>query len=136
MTVPSRPAPVVDPDSRPYWRAARDGVLVLQRCDSCARFQFYGRLLCRSCSSTALTWQPVSGRGTVYSFSVMHRAADPYFEVPYVVALVDLAEGPRVATNLVDVNPDEVVVGMPVRVTFEVLDEEVSVPLFRPDESW
>jgi uncharacterized protein len=129
-----RPAPQPDFDSAPYWAAARQGHLVVQRCAVCANVQLYGRAQCTRCGSSEVEWEPASGRGTVYSFTVIRQQhVRPFRDmVPYVVALVDLEEGPRVMTNLVGCEPDQVSIGMAVRATFEPVSDEASIVLFEP----
>ncbi|SRR5581483_9934558 len=131
----ARPAPDVRGPGRPYWRSGGDGVLRLPRCGACGRPFWYPRVHCPHCGSGALEWIAVSGRGRVYTFTVVRRSSDPFFapRVPYVVAMVELAEGPRVMTNVVGCDPGSVRIGMPVTVTFERLADDVHVPLFRPD---
>lgn len=126
------PIPAVDPDTAPYWEAAWRGVLLIQRCDPCGRYQFYPRARCRRCFGT-VRWIESAGRGRVYAFTVVHRAPHPAFagRVPYVVALVDLDEGVRLMTTLPDVGPDGVTIGQPVAVAFEQLTEAVTLPVFR-----
>ncbi len=126
-----RPAPVPDHDSAPYWQALHDGRLLLQRCQDCGKFQLYPRDRCLSCRGP-VTWLEASGRGTVYSFTVIRQNyARPFRDwIPYVVALVELEEGPRVMTNLVDCDPDAVQVGMPVTARFEVVSDDAGIALF------
>lgn len=133
MSGEARPVPVPDTDSEPYWNAAAEGRLVIQRCDACGRHQAYPRLLCIACGALHPTWVEVSGAGTVYSYTVNHRAAAPWAKslVPYIVALIDLAEGPRLMANI-DADPSEMQVGMAVAVWFEELAPGVSLPQFRP----
>ena len=129
-----RPAPVPDPDSAPYWTAAHEGRLVVQRCSSCGAHQLYGRDRCLVCRGP-VEWVPASGRGTVYSYTVIRQNyARPFRDqLPYVVALVDLAEGPRVMTNVVGCDPEEVSIGLAVRARFEVVSEAAGIALFEPD---
>ena len=129
-----RPLPSPNALTAPYWQAAHQGELKLPRCDACAKFHFYPRAACPHCGSTALTWQAVSGAGEVYSFTVVHRAPSKGFEsqVPYVVAVVALAEGPHLMTRLVEVQPDTVRIGLPVQVVFERQDDETTLPVFKP----
>jgi hypothetical protein len=117
----------------PFLAAAREHRLVVQRCTGCGKLRFPPRELCSGCLSTDATWQEVSGRGEVYSYSVMHHVYHPGFadEVPYAVVLVKLAEGPKITSNLVDCPPSEIRVGMPVEVTFEAVSPEVTLPKFR-----
>ncbi len=128
-----RPAPIPDPDSAPYWSAAREGKLVVQRCESCGKHQLYGRALCKFCGGD-VTWVDASGQGTVFSFTVIRQNYSRPFRdwIPYVVALVDLDEGPRVMTNIVGCDPDDVVIGMDVVARFEVVSDEAGIVLFEP----
>lgn len=129
-----RPLPVPDHDTRLYWEATRRHELVIQRCRSCGEHYFYPRPHCPLCLSERTAWVPASGRGTVYAFTVVHRPPGPGFAErgPYVVALVDLAEGPRMMSNVVGCAPEEVHSGMLVHVDFEDVTPEVSLPVFRP----
>ena len=115
------PAPVINADSAPYWAGAREGRLLLQRCGDCGTLRFFPRLLCTECGSDRVEWTQVSGRGTVHSFTVVHRAAFPEFQaiVPYVVALIDLEEGPRMMTNIVGDDALDVEIGDAVTVVFK-----------------
>lgn len=128
----TKPLPAQDAGSRRYWQAAREHRLEIPRCLDCERHHFYPRELCPHCSSPRLEWSEVSGRGTIYSFTVARRPAGPAFrdEVPYVVALVELEEGPRMLSNVVGADPDSVAIGQPVRVVFEDVTEEVTLPKF------
>ena len=129
-----RPAPQPDFDSAPYWTAAREGRLVVQRCQVCSNVQLYGRVQCTRCGSPEVVWEDASGRGTVYSFTVIRQQYIRPFRdmVPYVVALVDLEEGPRVMSNIVGCDPDDVSIGMAVRSSFEPVSDEASIVLFEP----
>jgi len=128
-----RPAPVPDHDGAPYWQALHDGRLLVQRCDDCGAFQLYPRARCISCRGP-VSWVEASGRGTVYSFTVIRQNyARPFRDhIPYVVALVQLEEGPRVMTNVVDVEPDEVTIGMAVAARFEAVSDVAGIALFAP----
>jgi len=133
MTEP-RPIPIPDLDSAAYWEAARRHEFLLQRCSSCERFRFYPRSHCPHCFSGSFQWQHASGRGTIYSFTVIHKAPSAGFrdKLPYVLALIDLVEGVRIMTNVVDCRPNDVEIGMPVEVVFEDINETISLPQFRP----
>lgn len=128
-----RPAPVPDPDTAEYWRAARDGRLLVQRCERCANTQLYARDRCVACRGP-VRWVEASGRGTLYSFTVIRQSHQRPFRnwLPYVVALVDLEEGPRVMTNLVDCDPERVHIGMAVRARFETVSDDAGIALFEP----
>ena len=127
------PLPRPYQDTETYWAAARDHRFVIQHCKSCGKHQFYPRGVCSHCLSSDLEWHEASGKGTVYSFSVNHRAPHPGFadEIPFVLAIVELEEGPRMMTNIVECNPDSVKIGMAVEVTFEDVTEEVTLPKFK-----
>lgn len=134
-----RPLPVPQPESALYWEKLRDGELWLRRCNACALVYFYPRDLCPRCFSRDTGWIRSGGRGALHTFSIVHRPPTPDWRdaVPYVVALVELDEGARVPTNLVDVTPDpaHIRVGMRVAVAFRKLSEDITVPVFRPDPS-
>jgi uncharacterized OB-fold protein len=130
------PLPVADELTRPFWEAARKGQLVIQRCQESGRWFHPPRPLCTCCVSSDLAFEPVSGRGTVYTFVVMRDRRVRGFQdrVPYVNVWVELEEQPflTVVANLVDAEPKEARIGMPVEVTFERLTEDVALPQFRP----
>ncbi len=129
-----RPIPVPDAVTRPFWEAAKQGRLLIQRCVACGSWQFFPQASCRRCWSQRLEWVEARGRGTVYAYTVIHRAPSRGFEadLPYTVALVDLEEGVRMMSNIVEADPEEVRVGMPVEVVFEAVTPEISLPRFRP----
>lgn len=136
------PLPDTDwPPTAPFWAAAARGVLQVPRCDACARYVWYPEGPCRHCGATERTWTAVSGRGTLFSWSVIHRAFIPQFvaDVPFVTALVALDEDPavRLATRIVDATPDALRIDMPVQVVFRTLSvpgrpRQVMAPLFTP----
>lgn len=140
MTTPAqqdtsgRYLPVLHPEEQPYWEAARRHELVLPRCDSCGKVYYPVGPVCPNCLSDNFSWVPMSGRGTVSSFVVYHKGWTPWLKsrVPYVVAQVQLAEGPRLTTNLPNIDPADVRIGMEVQVAYETLTEEVTLVQFRP----
>lgn len=134
MRVEGRSLPEVRGEGAPFWEGCRRGELLYQVCRACGQRQVYPRAACGRCLSADLAWLPASGQGTVYAFTVVHRAFDPAFHsaVPYVVALVELEEGVRLMTNITGCNPGDVQVGMPVRVDFQKASAEVTLPFFRP----
>ena len=135
MTVtPAKPKPRPAPESLPYWEAAKEHRLALPRCDDCEQFWFPPSRTCPHCLSMNFAFKTVSGRGKVFSFVTFHRVYRPAFaeDVPYVVALVELDEGPRLLTNILDISPDEVRCEMPVEVVFDDCDVDVSIPKFKP----
>jgi uncharacterized OB-fold protein len=131
----SGPIPVPTPETRPFWAAARRHELSLQRCRACGAYVFYPRGVCPSCLGADLEWRRVSGRGHLHTFTVVHRGQKGFpLGPPYVLAIVELDEGPRMMTNLVGVEPDpaKLEIGMPVEVVFEDVSDEVALPRFRP----
>ena len=129
----ARTLPPVTATAEPYWEGCREGELRLQRCTRCERFQFYPRIVCSHCGHDELQWEPVSGRGRVASFTVVRRGISPAYTAPYVVALIDLEEGPRMMSEVVDCDPDSVAVGASVAVRFEPWGAEQELPVFAPD---
>ncbi len=126
--------PAPDPETEPFWDAARDGRLLIKRCADCGAAHFYPRPFCPACWSTAVDWEEASGQAALYTWSVVHENDLPPFgeRVPYVAAVVDLAEGPRMMTNVVDCDADALTVGMALRVAYRELDESTTVPVFVP----
>ncbi|MCC6531142.1 MAG: Zn-ribbon domain-containing OB-fold protein [Burkholderiales bacterium] len=127
------PAPVPNADSKPYWEAATREELVLKRCSSCGKHHFPPRHLCPACWSDKLEWTKSAGTGVVYTFTIMQRAPMPVFaqRVPYVVALVDLEEGPRMMANIVGDDALQTTVGERVHVCFEERAGGAKLPQFR-----
>ncbi len=134
MEIARKPVPIVNEWARPFWEAAREERLVLQQCEDCKKHIFYPRMVCPHCMSDNLIWVNVSGNGTVYSYTVVENNPPSAFvnDVPYVVAVVQLEEGVRMLSNIVDCSPADVKCDMPVQVTFEKLDDEFTLPKFRP----
>jgi len=129
-----KPLPRLDEESRGYWEALARHELYVQRCRDCGTRRFYPRALCPSCLSSATEWLRASGRGTVYSFTVTYQNQAPGFrdQLPYVLAIVELAEGVRLMTNVVGCPPEQVRIGMAVEVVFDDVTPEVTLPKFRP----
>ncbi|MGW2862349.1 Zn-ribbon domain-containing OB-fold protein [Streptomyces sp. NPDC001205] len=128
--------PEADAFTRPYWDAAAEGRLLIRYCADCDRHHHYPREFCPYCWSENVEWRPASGRATLYTWSVVHRNDLPPFgaRVPYVAAVVDLAEGPRMMTEVVDCPHEGLRIGMELRVAFRTgADDGVSVPVFCPD---
>jgi uncharacterized OB-fold protein len=130
----SRPLPRPTEQSAAFWAATAEGRFVFQRCGSCAEAIFYPRVNCPACGSTDLVDEDASGRGTVYTYTVARRPTHRAFADagPYVIAIVELAEGPHVTTNIVECDPEAVSVGMRVEVVFADEVDGVALPLFRP----
>jgi uncharacterized protein len=126
--------PAADDDTRPYWDAARAGRLLVKRCADCGAAHFYPRPFCPRCWSSAVSWEEASGRAVLYTWSVVHHNDLPPFSdrLPYVAAVVDLAEGPRMMTNVVDCDEEQLRVGMPLQVAYREIAEHVTIPVFVP----
>ncbi len=131
-----KPVPMPSPETRRYWEGCKSHELWLPFCRACQSFFFYPRQFCSHCFSWDIEWRRASGRGRVYSYAIQYRAFHPGWsqEVPYVTALVELEEGPRLYTNLVGVEPDpkKIRCDMSVEVVFEDISEDISLPKFRP----
>lgn len=131
-----KPLPTPSPESKRYWDGCRNHQLWLPFCRSCDAFYFYPRDFCPACFSWDIEWRRVSGRGKVYTFGIQHRAWHPGWqdEIPYITALVELEEGPRLYTNLVGIDPDpnQIHCDMPVEVVFDDVTEEITLPKFQP----
>jgi hypothetical protein len=126
--------PVPTPESAPYWEGAAAGELRLPFCTDCGRFFFYPRTICPRCSGSAIEWRTASGRARLASFVISARPIPGVREeAPFVIALVELEEGPRLMTDLVDVEPDpeHLALDQPLQVAFEPRGE-MTVPVFRP----
>ncbi len=128
--------PIIDSDSRGFWEGCREGELRLQLCGACGRFRYAPKRLCPTCLSEEFEWRTVSGRGEVYTFTIEHHAYSPAWEgeTPYVIAVIELEEGPRMMSRLVGCDPDAVRIGLAVHVTFEKATEEITLPLFQPNQ--
>ncbi len=131
----SRPRPKPSPTTEAFWEATAAERFLLQRCRACATAQFYPKTTCTTCGSAELDWEAASGRGTLHTFTVARRATHPAFEgtEPYVVAIVELAEGPRVTGNIVDCPVDDVRIGMDVELVWDEPDADgIRLPLWQP----
>lgn len=125
--------PTITTETAPFWRAAARGKLVLPRCDRCERYIWYPREFCPFCGSVSVTWTPVSGRGHIYSLSVVRRAPHPAFaeSVPYSVAFVELEEGVRLMSNVVADDVDRLAIGDPVEAIYDRIDDSAAIVRFR-----
>ena len=130
----AKPLPRIDEESKGFWEACQRHELYVQRCGECRALRYYPRALCPACLSDRVEWVRCSGRGTVYTFTITYQnqAAGFRDELPYVLAYVELDEGVRTLTNIVGCAPDAVRIGMPVRVTFDDVTPDVSLPKFEP----
>jgi uncharacterized OB-fold protein len=131
---PPRMEPPVTELTQLFWDATRDKSYLVQRCSNCGRAVAFPRVSCPFCASTHLTWQPASGKGTLYSFTIDHKQANPIEGAsgPYVVAMIDLEEGARVMSNLVNCPLEACKPGMSVSVTWEALSDGRNLPIFEP----
>jgi uncharacterized protein len=131
---PMKAVPEPSLETAEYWAGAKRRELMIQQCRSCGAHQFYPRVLCVTCSSRSVTWVRASGNATVRSYTVVRRPVSEAYaaDVPYVVALVKLDEGPTMMTQIVGIKPELVRIGLRVAATFQDWTEVVSVPVFRP----
>ena len=129
-----KPLPTPSPLTQPFWDGLDEGVVRVQRCADCREYQFYPRPHCVACLSERLDWVLLSGRGKVYSFTVVRRAMNPAFaaDVPYAYAIVELDEGPRLMTNVVGCAVEDVEVDMPVRAVYDRVTSEITLLKFEP----
>ncbi len=129
----NKPVPAVDPDSAPYWDGAKDGRLMIQRCNATGQTFLYSRQLVPGVVESEVEWIEASGKGTIYSFTVARRPAGAAFQgdCPYVIVSVELEEGARVMSNLVTDDPDSVAIGQAVEVVFDAVSDDLTIPKFR-----
>ncbi len=118
--------------SRPFWDGCKRGELCYQRCERCARPNFFPVERCRHCLAAELSWQKSSGQATLLSWTVVARPAAPAFSVPYVPAVVELAEGYQMLTNVIGCEPEDLKAGMRLGVAFHAVDDSLTLPYFRP----
>jgi hypothetical protein len=121
------PSPLVNVETQAFWQAAREGRLVVPQCTACGRAHWYPRAICPFCDRGTIEWRATCGRGTIYTYSVMRRAKEPY-----VIAYVTLAEGPTMMTNIVDCDFDALRIGQAVEVVFMATENGPPVPMFKP----
>lgn len=129
-----KPLPIPQPWSRKFWEGTKEGKFLIQTCKDCDVKIFYPRRFCPECWSRDLGWIKAKGTGKIYSYTITYYGAEEKFsdDYPYVLALVDLDEGIRLLTNIVECDPEEVKINMDVEVVFKDISEEFSLPLFRP----
>lgn len=135
QVAPPKPRPrPQDPIEQDFWERCQSGRLHFQRCSACHGWRHLPRYMCARCGSPEFTWEPSSGRGKLFSWTVTHQALHPAFagEVPFIAAVVEMEEGVRMATRLVDCELEQVVLDMPVDLTFEQLADDFRLPVFRP----
>jgi uncharacterized OB-fold protein len=127
------PRPLNAELTKPFWEAAKRHELVLPRCRRCSRFHFYPRELCPHCLSSDLEWVGTSGRGRLYSYAVIQQAPHPSFSVPYVYAIVQLAEGVMMPSNIVECALDDLRIDMPLQAVFAEISPDWTLVNFRPE---
>ena len=129
-----KPLPLPNETSHPFWEGTRAHELRLQRCRHCGKHIFYPRAVCPFCLSDRLEWVTASGQGRIYSYTVVRRAMHPAFQedLPYVLAIVELDEGPRLTTNIVATAPEEVRVDMRVRAAYHDVTPDITLLKFEP----
>ena len=119
--------PAVNPETKAFWDAAREGRFMVPFCVACGKAHWYPRAICPFCASDKVQWREASGKGTIYTFSVMQRAKEPY-----AIAHVTLTEGPTMLTNIVDCDFDKLRIGQQVAVVFQDTEGGPPVPMFKP----
>lgn len=131
-----RPLPAITPETRHYWEGTRAGELRLQKCDACAHVYFPPRPFCPKCASREVSVFRASGRGRLYSYVIHHRPT-PGFTPPYAIAVVELDEGPRLMSNIVESpqTPEALKLDMPLEVVFQRQNDEITLPMFKPAEA-
>jgi uncharacterized OB-fold protein len=134
MQIPEKPDPLVNNWARPFWDGTREEKLLIQKCADCEKPIFYPRMACPYCFSDSLEWVEASGKGTIYSFTVVEsNAASPFVpDMPFVIAVVILAEGVRMLTNIVDCDVDALQCDQAVEVTFRKKNDAFTLPMFKP----
>ena len=129
----NKPLPTVVGETKPFWDMCRRGQLLIQCCGDCGEYQWYPRGICAHCWSLNIQWVAASGQGTVWTYTVTYQNRTPGFDQgPYVLALVELEEGVRLFTNIVECEPTAVSIGMPVEVTFVQATSQITIPYFKP----
>lgn len=127
----SRPRPLIDDDNRVFWEELKNHKFMLQHCNDCKKFIFYPRIICPHCYSENISWEETSGRGKIVSYTVIHRAMPPFKdEVPYVVGIIQLNEGVKMMSRLINERED-VAIGKNVSVVYQNIEEDLTLPYFQ-----
>lgn len=136
MANEGRPLPKPTPETQHYWEGAKAGELRLQTCNSCDHTYFPPRPFCPKCGSKDVSITQASGKGRLYSYVINHLPT-PGFTPPFAIAVVELEEGPRLMSNIVECEqtPEALVLDMPLEVTFEKMNDEITLPMFKPAKS-
>jgi uncharacterized OB-fold protein len=129
-----RPLPKPTPETEHFWEGCRSGELLLQSCDNCSKTYFPPRPFCPACGSRDVSVKSASGKATLYSYVINHRPRPDFGEEPHSIAVVELAEGPRMMTNIIGCpqTPEALILDMPLEVTFEKASDTISLPKFKP----
>ncbi len=128
----SRYLPVPSKISQPFWDSCKARAMQIQKCESCGTFAFYPVYVCPECASRQLAWTPVSGNGKIYTYTAATKSVFDDVQGPMVVALVELEEGAMLTSNIVHADPDTVFIGMPVRLCYETISDDITLPVFEP----
>jgi uncharacterized OB-fold protein len=131
---PRTDIPTIEDDTRPFWDAAKEGRFLIRRCGDCGAVHHYPRPFCPECWSGNVEWLEASGRATLYTWSTVYVNDLPPFDerLPYIAAVVELEEGPKVMTNLVDCDGSDLTIGMAMQVRYRPIDDELVAPVFAP----
>lgn len=127
-----KPLPIIDDDSRNFWEGCKKHELLIQKCEDCGIFRFPPRTICHKCLSMNFKWIKSSGKGEVYTFSNIFQPFGPGWDIPYVVAIVQLAENVKMMSNIIDCDPEAVEIGMKVGVCFDDVTKNITLPKFKP----
>ena len=130
----NKPLPTIAGETKVFWDGCKKGELIIQQCNSCNEYQFYPRGICSNCWTTDIKWVHSTGRGKVWTYTITYQNRTPGFaeDVPYVLALVELEEGVKMFTNIIECDPKEVKIGMDVEVTFVRANNFITIPYFKP----
>ncbi len=130
LNKPGLPVPKATVISQPHWDGCKKGQLLVQHCDECNAYTFPPEIVCPQCLKSSLLWKQSSGKGVIYSFTVVHRPQRPEFAAPYVAAIIELEEGWHMMSNIIDCDIDSIEIGQAVEVSY-VKREDFSLPMFK-----
>jgi len=132
MTQTQKLLPIPDLDTKDFWDGCRHHYILVQRCRNCGTFRYYPRPMCHNCNSMDTEWVRATGKGKIYSWTVTTHQFHPNFKPPYIIAIVELEEGIRMTSNIMDCDPEELWIGMPVEVIFDDITSKITLPKFKP----
>ncbi len=129
----TRPLPTVIEDTARFWESCKNHAMELQKCSACDYWRFYPSPVCHSCGSCDYEWLPVSGKGTIWTYTVLYRARGNSFadDMPIAIALIELEEGAFMMSNIIDCQPEDLKIGLPVTIDYGAINEDCTLPLFR-----